>query len=115
MAALHRLAAAWFSEQGWAVEAIRHTQAASDWPVAARLLADHSFGLMLDGQAQTIQALLRAFPPGADQPELAVYAPLSTLSRDAWTRRPRIWRSPRPTPRRRHRIASAASGWRSRR
>ena len=27
------------SGEGWAVEAIRHTQAASDWPVAARLLA----------------------------------------------------------------------------
>ena len=72
MPALHRQAAAWFSEQGWVVEAIRHTQAAGDWPAAARLLADHSFGLMLDGQAQTIQSLLRAFPPGADLPELAV-------------------------------------------
>src|SRR6202034_3670312 len=29
------------------------------------MLADHSFGLTLDGQAQTIQTLLRAFPPGA--------------------------------------------------
>src|ERR1700728_4850517 len=28
------------------------------------MLADHSFGLTLDGQAQTIQTLLRAFPPG---------------------------------------------------
>ncbi len=54
------------------VEAIRHTQAAGDWPDAARLLADHSFSLTLDGQAQTIQALLRAFPPGADHPELAL-------------------------------------------
>jgi LuxR family maltose regulon positive regulatory protein len=46
-------------------DAIRHTQAAGDWPDAARLLADHSFGLTLDGQAQTIESLLRAFPPGA--------------------------------------------------
>ncbi len=61
-AALHRLAAAWFSEHGEIVDAIRHTQAAGDWPDAARLLADHSFGLTLDGQAQTIQSLLRAFP-----------------------------------------------------
>ena len=38
-----------------------------------------------------------------------------TLSRDAWTRRPPTWRSPRRTPRRRRRIASAASRWRSRR
>jgi len=44
------------------VEAIRHIQAAGDRPVAARLLADHSFSLTLDGQAQTSQALLQAFP-----------------------------------------------------
>ena len=58
--------------QGQVVEAIGHTQAAGDWPEAARLLADHSFSLTLDGQAQTIQALVRAFPPGADHPELAL-------------------------------------------
>ena len=69
---LHRRAAGWFIRQGQVVEAIRHTQAAGDWPEAARLLADHSFSLMLDGQAQTMQALVRAFPPGQDHPELAL-------------------------------------------
>ena len=69
---LHLRAAQWFAEHGQVADAIRHTQAAGDWPAAARLLADHSFSLTLDGQAQTIQALLRAFPPGADHPELAV-------------------------------------------
>ena len=68
----HRRAAGWFTLQGQVVEAIRHTQAAGDWPEAARLLADHSFSLTLDGQAQTIQALVRAFPPGTDHPELAL-------------------------------------------
>jgi LuxR family transcriptional regulator, maltose regulon positive regulatory protein len=63
--ALHRLAATWLEAHGEIAGAIRHTQAAGDWPDAARLLADHSFGLTLDGQAQTIQTLLRAFPPGA--------------------------------------------------
>jgi LuxR family transcriptional regulator, maltose regulon positive regulatory protein len=63
--ALHRLAARWLIEHGEIVDAIRHTQAAGDWSDAARLLADHSFGLTLDGQAQTIESLLRAFPPGA--------------------------------------------------
>ena len=38
-----------------------------------------------------------------------------TSSRDGWTRRPPTWRSPRRTPRRRRRIASPASRWRSRR
>ena len=65
---LHRRAAGWFTLQGQVVEAIRHTQAAGDWPEAARLLADHSFSLTLDGQAQTIQALVRAFPPGDGPP-----------------------------------------------
>jgi LuxR family transcriptional regulator, maltose regulon positive regulatory protein len=71
---LHRLAAEWYSQHGEIVDAIRHTQAAGDWPDAARLLADHSFGLTLDGQAQTIQTLLQAFPPGAvtEGPDLSL-------------------------------------------
>jgi len=71
--ALHRRAAAWFARQGRVVDAIRHTQAAGDWPEAARLLADHAFGLTLDGQARTVEVLVRAFPPGtASDPELAL-------------------------------------------
>jgi LuxR family maltose regulon positive regulatory protein len=72
--ALHRRAADWFTRHGQVVEAIRQTQAAGDWPDAARLLADHSLSLTLDGQLQTIQALVRAFPQGAvaDHPELAL-------------------------------------------
>ena len=71
---LHRRAADWLIQHGHIADAIRHTQAAGDWPGAARLLADHSFSLTMDGQAQTVRALLRAFPPGApaDNPELAL-------------------------------------------
>jgi hypothetical protein len=73
---LHRLAAKWFGDHGEIVDAIRHTQAAGDWAEAGRLLADHSFGMALDGQAQTIETLLRAFPPGAitDGPDLPARA-----------------------------------------
>ena len=78
--ALHRRAAGWFTLHGQVVNAIRHTQAAGDWADAARLLADHSFSLTLDGQAQTMQALLRAFPPGADQPELALVRAMGDLA-----------------------------------
>jgi LuxR family maltose regulon positive regulatory protein len=77
---LHRRAAEWFVRQGQVVDAIRHTQAAGDWAGAARLLADHSFSLTLDGQAQTMQALLRAFPPGADHPELALVRAMGDLA-----------------------------------
>ena len=79
--ALHRRAAGWLARHGQVAEAVRHTQAAGDWSGAARLLADHSFSLTLDGQAHTIQALLRAFPQGADHPELALVRAGSDLLR----------------------------------
>src|SRR5258707_550603 len=78
--ALHRRAAGWFTQHGQVAEAIRHTQAAGDWPEAAQLLADHSFSLTLDGQGQTMQALLRAFPPGSDHPELALVRAMGDLA-----------------------------------
>ena len=78
--ALHRRAAGWFTSQGHEAEAIRHTQAAGDWPEAAQLLADHSFSLTLDGQAQTMQALAGAFPPGTDYPELALVRAMGDLA-----------------------------------
>ncbi|MDQ1714569.1 MAG: LuxR family transcriptional regulator, maltose regulon positive regulatory protein, partial [Frankiaceae bacterium] len=71
---LNRTAARWFAEQGDVVAAVRHTLAAGDWPDAARLLADHSFSLTLDGQEGAIGELLRSFPGGAsaDHPDLAL-------------------------------------------
>src|SRR5208282_3473269 len=79
--ALHRRAAGWFIRHGQVADAIRHTQAAGDWSDAARLLADHSFSLTLDGQLPTIRALLRGFPrgPGADDPELALVRAMSDV------------------------------------
>ena len=78
--ALHRRAAGWFTMQGQVAEAVRQAQAAGDWADAARLLADHSFSLILDGQAQTMQALVRAFPPGGDHPELALVRAMGDLA-----------------------------------
>jgi LuxR family maltose regulon positive regulatory protein len=78
--ALHRRAAQWFAEHAQAADAIRHMQAAGDWPGAARLLADHSVSLTLDGQAHTIQALLRAFPQGVHHPELALVRAMGDLA-----------------------------------
>ena len=71
---LHRRAAGWFADHGEVVEAVRHTLAAGDWPDAARLVADHSFRWVLDGQAGTIGAVLQEFPEGAsaDHPDLAL-------------------------------------------
>jgi LuxR family transcriptional regulator, maltose regulon positive regulatory protein len=71
---LHRRAARWFADHGDVVEAVRHTTAAGDWADAARLVADHSFKWVLDGQAGTIDAVLQTFPAGAaaDHPDLAL-------------------------------------------
>ena len=65
VATLHREAARWYEEHGSAVEAIRHAQAAGDWPYAARLLADGAVSLVFDGRTATLRALLTAFPDGA--------------------------------------------------
>jgi LuxR family maltose regulon positive regulatory protein len=74
VAPLHRAAAHWFEEHGEAVEAIRHAQDAQDWPHAARLVADNCLGLILDGRAATVHALLAEFTPETleEYPELAV-------------------------------------------
>jgi LuxR family transcriptional regulator, maltose regulon positive regulatory protein len=79
---LHRRAAGWFTDRGDVVEAVRHTLAAGDWPDAARLVADHSFSWVLDGQAGTIDAVLGAFPEGAsaDHPDLALAHAASELN-----------------------------------
>jgi LuxR family transcriptional regulator, maltose regulon positive regulatory protein len=71
---LNRRAAGWFADHGDVVAAVRHTLAAGDMTDAARLVADHSFRWVLDGEAGTIGAVLRAFPEGAsvDHPDLAL-------------------------------------------
>ncbi len=70
---LHRAAAQWYVQHGYVVEAVRHAQAARDWGGAARLLADHYVGLLLDGRIALVRELLRAFSSdAAGDAELAV-------------------------------------------
>jgi len=80
--ALHTAAAQWLFEHGYPVEAIRHAQAAEDWELAARLLADHWFGMYLDGNRATARELMTAFPVGmADEnAELAKIAAADELT-----------------------------------
>jgi LuxR family maltose regulon positive regulatory protein len=82
VADLHRTAAQWLADHGDIVAAVRHKLAAGDWPDAARLVADHSFRWVLDGQAGTINAVLQAFPEGAsaDHPDLALAHAASELN-----------------------------------
>jgi LuxR family transcriptional regulator, maltose regulon positive regulatory protein len=81
--ALHELAAGWLADRGYPVEAVRHAQAAQDWGLAVRLLADHWPGLRLSGQAATVHALMAGFPARAPvvDAELAALAAADELSR----------------------------------
>jgi len=83
--ALHRAAADWFAGDGYPVDAVRHAQAAQDWGLAARLLADSWYGLQLDGQAATTHQLLAGFPAGtrAADAELAALAAADELAHGA--------------------------------
>jgi len=62
VAGLHRAAAGWFAGHGHPVEAVRHAQAAQDWGLAARVLADNWPGLYLDGRAATVHGM--SWPAG---------------------------------------------------
>jgi LuxR family transcriptional regulator, maltose regulon positive regulatory protein len=70
---LHRAAAQWYGEHGYVVDAVRHAEAAHDWPSVARLLADGYLGLLLDGRIALLRGLLDAVPSdAAADAELAV-------------------------------------------
>src|SRR5262252_8968124 len=83
VAALDGVAAGWFAGHGYPVQAIRHAQAAGDWELAARLLADHWPGLYLDAQDATVHELLAGFPAGTcgANAELAAVAAGDELAR----------------------------------
>jgi len=55
---LHRLASSWYAEHGYAVDSVRHAQAAGDWSSAAELLVDCSLTLALNGQEATLFSLI---------------------------------------------------------
>jgi LuxR family maltose regulon positive regulatory protein len=61
---LHRAAAGWLGGHGYPAEAVRHAQAARDWSLATRLLAEHWSGLYLSGRAGAVHELLAGFPTG---------------------------------------------------
>jgi LuxR family transcriptional regulator, maltose regulon positive regulatory protein len=78
---LHGKAAQWYAAHGDPAEAIRHAQAARDWGLAARLLADHWVGFQLDGRTTSAHALVAGFPANviASDTELTAVAALDKL------------------------------------
>lgn len=59
--------------------AVRQAQAARDWGLAARILADHWPRLYLDGQNATVHALLARFPAGAPAADAELSVSTSTV------------------------------------
>jgi LuxR family transcriptional regulator, maltose regulon positive regulatory protein len=84
--ALHLAAATWFAGHGYPVEAIWHAQAARDWSLATRLLADHWPALRMTGQSATVHGFLASFPAQtrAADPELAALVAADELGRGAF-------------------------------
>jgi LuxR family maltose regulon positive regulatory protein len=65
VATLHRVASQWHEQHGDIVGAIRHAQAAGDWPHAVHVLADNQLALMFDGRMAAVRERLAAFTVGA--------------------------------------------------
>jgi LuxR family transcriptional regulator, maltose regulon positive regulatory protein len=83
--ALHAAAAGWLAGHGHPVEAVRQAQAAEDWQLGTRLLADHWLDLYLGGRGATLAELLDRFPGRivAASPELTVVRLAGDLVRGA--------------------------------
>jgi LuxR family transcriptional regulator, maltose regulon positive regulatory protein len=82
VAALHRLAAAWFAERGLLADALGHAIDGMDWPHAAQLLVDDQLRAFLDGRAEALRPLLLRLPeslPESD-PELALVFAVARLT-----------------------------------
>ena len=62
IAEMHRLASAWFAEQGYLPEAIQHALAAQDWERAADLIDENSSVMLRTGELPTLIGWLRALP-----------------------------------------------------
>jgi LuxR family maltose regulon positive regulatory protein len=76
---LHRAAAEWFDQHGYAAEAIRHAQSAHDWSYAARLVADNCVPMVLGGRKATLRSLLAAFPEEATKSDGELALAFSTV------------------------------------
>jgi LuxR family maltose regulon positive regulatory protein len=76
---LHRAAAEWFDQHGYAAEAIRHAQSAHDWSYASRLVADNCVPMVFGGRKATLRSLLAAFPEEATKSDGELALAFSTV------------------------------------
>jgi LuxR family maltose regulon positive regulatory protein len=78
IADLHRRAASWYEQNGFAIEAVNHLLAARDFEEAARLVEQNTFPLMTRGELATLLKWIDALPA-----ELTRHRPSFLLAK-AW-------------------------------
>jgi LuxR family maltose regulon positive regulatory protein len=73
---LHRRAAGWFAENGYAIQALRHAADAGDWALVGRLVVTQAFPLLVSVDREALYQVLDRIPTTrlADGPELAMCA-----------------------------------------
>ena len=59
---MHRRAATWFEQKGFAADAIKHMLAAQDLEEAARLIQLHGWTLLVQGQGQMVRSWFKLLP-----------------------------------------------------
>jgi LuxR family transcriptional regulator, maltose regulon positive regulatory protein len=86
VAQLHRIAAGWYADNGYEIEAIRHAELGEDWELATELLGRHWVHLLLDGEEATLGSLLAGLPAGLEtaDAELATIAAAGRLAESRW-------------------------------
>jgi LuxR family maltose regulon positive regulatory protein len=62
VATLHRRAAAWLGQHGFAAEAAKHALTAQDWEGAADLLEEHGWPLLVQGQGRMVRGWVQQLP-----------------------------------------------------
>jgi LuxR family transcriptional regulator, maltose regulon positive regulatory protein len=78
IAALHQRAAAWYEQNGFAVEAVNHSLAAKDFDSAARLVEQNAEAMITRGELATLLQWIEALPS-----EVTQRRPASILAK-AW-------------------------------
>ena len=59
---LHQCAAAWYSQNGFAVEAVEHAMAAKDFEMAAQLIEQNAYSLVTHGELATLARWIDVLP-----------------------------------------------------
>jgi LuxR family maltose regulon positive regulatory protein len=92
---LHRRAAQWYEQSGFADNGVKHALAAGDAGWAARMVEQAAEGVLLSGQRATLQRWLRSLPKDTlrDHPLLCAYRAFLMLAEGGQAEQIELWLS----------------------